>query len=345
MSGKFTMKRNSSFAIYPSLRHPDPPSVRTLAVHSYRHGFHAANHADVLKHAILVQMLDYATRKPAALQVIDTHAGAGLYDLGHDWSRQSGEAEAGVRRLLQEDGAADAEPVDGIAVNVEPADVDAGKPQRGSDADPPPLMTRYLQALAQCRARHGAQSYPGSPWLALQALRRGDHLHVFETHPGEIQTLRRLPDLCADMSARRVTVHHADGFSAPKALLPPPSRRGIVVMDPSYEDKQDYRRVTQALKQGLQRFVTGSYLVWHPLVQRREVQEMLRSLRRLPGVDWLHATLQVKQAPRDGVGLYGSGVFVVNPPWTLREELQAALPWLCERLAQDGHARTELHAC
>jgi len=281
-------------------------------VHSYRHGFHAANHADVLKHAILVQLLDYAVRKATALQVIDTHAGAGLYDLGHDWSQQSGEAEAGVQRLLQADG------------------------------HTPPLIARYLQVLAQCREQHGAQSYPGSPWLALHALRRGDHLHVFETHPSEIQALRRLPGLRPEVPARQITLHPADGFSAPKALLPPVSRRGIVVMDPSYEDKQDYRRVTQALKDGLRRFATGCYLVWHPLVQRREVMQMIRALRRLPGVDWLHATLQVKQVPRDGVGLYGSGVFVVNPPWTLRTELAAALPWLCEHLAQDAHARTDL---
>jgi len=284
-------------------------------VHSYRHGFHAANHADVLKHAILVQMLDYATRKATALQILDTHAGAGLYDLAHDWSRQSGEFEAGVARLLD---------------------------SRADASAHPPLIARYLHALAQCRQGQGAHAYPGSPWLALQALRRGDHLHLFETHPSEIQTLQRLPGLHRDIPARQITVHHADGFSAPRALLPPPSRRGMVVIDPSYEDKQDYRRVVQALKEGLQRFATGTYLVWHPLVQRREVQEMIRSLRRLPGVDWLHATLQVRQVPRDGVGLYGSGVFVVNPPWTLREELQAALPWLRARLAQDEHARTSL---
>jgi len=287
-------------------------------VHSYRHGFHAANHADVLKHAILVQILDYVTRKASALQVIDTHAGAGLYDLGHDWSQQSGEALTGVACLL---------PADGNASVTDNA---------------PPLIARYVQMLTQCRAQHGAQAYPGSPWLALQALRRGDHLHVFETHPSEIQALRRLPHLRPELPKRQITLHHTDGFAAPKALLPPVSRRAVVVMDPSYEDKLDYRRVTQALKEGLQRFATGCYVVWHPLVQRREVMDMVRVLSRLPGADWLHATLQVKQVPRDGVGLYGSGVFVVNPPWTLRAELQAALPWLCERLAQDAHARITL---
>jgi len=309
MSGKFTMKRTP-----PSQRFAANPRPRILSVHSYRHGFHAANHADVLKHAILVQILEYATRKAAALAVIDTHAGAGLYDLGHDWSRQSGEADAGVQRLLR------------------------------ADADPgiPLLIARYLRVLTQCRAQHGAQSYPGSPWLALQALRRGDVLHVFETHPSEIQALRRLPSLRPEAPARQIRMHQTDGFDAPKALLPPVSRRGIVVMDPSYENKQDYRRVVQALKHGLQRFATGCYLVWHPLVSRLDVTRMIHSLRGLPDTAWLHATLQVKQAPRDGVGLYGSGVFIVNPPWTLREELASALPWLRVRLAQDEHARTTL---
>jgi len=282
-------------------------------VHSYRHGFHAANHADVLKHAVWLHLLDYATQKAAALQIIDTHAGAGLYDLEHDWSRHSGEAAAGLGRLLH-----------------------------GNTDAVPPLLARYLDVLAQCRAAHGEHAYPGSPWFALHALRRGDPLHLFETHTSEIPALRAFAAARADIPARQIRLHPVDGFSAPKALLPPVSRRGLIVMDPAYEDKQDYRRVVQAVKEGLQRFATGTWLIWHPIVQRREVDEMTRALRRLPGLDWLHATLQVRQAPHDGVSLYGSGVFLINPPWTLRAALQMALPYLCTRLAQDAHARFAL---
>jgi len=308
-------------------------------VHSYRHGFHAANHADVLKHAILIQILDYAARKSTPFQIIDTHAGAGLYDLGHDWSRQSGEADAGVARVLR--AASDVADVTNTADTTDTANAAnvANATETAHVGNIPPLIARYIQVLTQCRTQHGVQSYPGSPWLALHALRQGDHLHLFETHPSEIQALQRLPGLRPELPAQQVRLHATDGFAAPKALLPPVSRRGVVVIDPPYEDKQDYRRVTQALTQGLQRFATGCYMVWHPLVQRREVADMIRSLHRLPGADWLHATLQVKQAPRDGVGLYGSGVFVVNPPWTLRAELERALPWLRDQLAQDGHAR------
>jgi len=281
------------------------------AVHSYRHGFHAGNHADVLKHAVLVQVLAHFARKDTAFQVIDTHAGAGLYDLGQAWSRQSGEADTGIRRL--------------------------------DDVGTPVLIRRYQHMVAQCRAQHGAQAYPGSPWITLQALRRGDRLQAFETHASELPVLRRTLSVPSDLPMRQRTCHATDGFTALKACLPPASRRGLVIMDPSYEDKQDYRRVMHSMQHGLQRFATGCYLIWHPLVRRVEVGDMIRRLRNLPDTDWLHAVLQVRQIPRDGVGLYGSGVFVVNPPWTLHAELDAALPWLRDRLAQDAHARVELY--
>jgi len=282
-------------------------------VHSYRHGFHAANHADVLKHAVLVQILDYARRKPTPIQLIDTHSGAGLYDLTHEWSRQNAEADTGITRIL---GAQSAR-------------------------ETPLLIKRYLQAVAECKKRHGQHSYPGSPWLALHSLREDDRLHLFETHPSEIEALQQLRRQRPELRPRQIKIHTADGFSAPKALLPPVSRRGIVIMDPSYENKQDYQRVTQGLSEGLQRFANGCYLLWYPLLQRREVTDMLRNLQRLPGANWLHVWLQVKQIPQNGLGLYGSGLFVINPPWTLRGELETALPWLQKQLAQDEHARSE----
>jgi len=286
-------------------------------VHSYRHGFHAANHADVLKHAVFVQILDYIRQKPIPIQIIDTHSGAGLYDLSHEWSRQNAEADSGITRVL---------------------------PSQSNIDEIPPLITRYLQVLAECKKQHGEHSYPGSPWLALHHLRKDDRLHLFETHPSEIEALQHLRGLRPELRARHIKVHAADGFSAPKALLPPASRRGIVIIDPSYENKQDYQQAVQALSEGLQRFASGCYLLWYPLLQRREVSEMLRSLQRLPCANWLHAWLQIKQAPQNGLGLYGSGLFIINPPWTLRGELEAALPWLQNQLAQDEYARAE-YAC
>jgi len=271
-------------------------------VHSYRHGFHAANHADVLKHAVFVQILDYIRQKPTPITIIDTHSGAGLYDLSHEWSKQNAEADSGITRVL-----------DG----------------------------HYLQVLSECKKQHGEQAYPGSPWLALHHLREDDRLHLFETHPSEIEALQHLRGLRPELRARHIKVHATDGFSAPKALLPPASRRGMVIIDPSYENKQDYQRAVQALSEGLQRFASGCYLLWYPLLQRREVSEMQRSLQRLPCANWLHVWLQVKQAPQNGLGLYGSGLFIINPPWTLHGELEAALPWLQTQLAQDEYARSE----
>ena len=276
---------------------------------SYRHAFHAGNHADVLKHAILVQILDYFNRKDAPYWVIDTHAGAGLYALDGEWAGQSGEVVDGLDRLL-------------------------GAPQ------PPELVTRYLRAIQDFNPDGVANRYPGSPALTLSALRAHDKLRLFELHPTEIEvlesTLRQL-----GTSRRQVAIAREDGFEGLKRLLPPPTRRGIVLIDPSYEDKRDYRHTLQAVRDGLERFASGCFAVWYPLVQRVQAHEMARALERLP-VEWLHATLTVRKPSADGLGLHGSGMFIVNPPWTLHEELRAALPWLTKTLDQDGHARHTL---
>ncbi|MFC4299463.1 23S rRNA (adenine(2030)-N(6))-methyltransferase RlmJ [Castellaniella hirudinis] len=276
---------------------------------SYRHAFHAGNHADVLKHAILVQILDYFNHKDAPYWVIDTHAGAGMYALDGEWAGQSGEVIDGLDRLL-------------------------GAPQ------PPELITRYLRAIQDFNPDGVANRYPGSPALTLHALRAQDKLRLFELHPTEIEvletTLRHL-----GTSRRQVAIAREDGFTGMKRLLPPPTRRGLVLIDPAYEDKQDYRHTLQAVRDGLERFASGCFAVWYPLVQRVQAHEMARAFERLP-VEWVHATLTVRKPSADGLGLHGSGMFIVNPPWTLHEELRAALPWLTKTLAQDEHARHTL---
>lgn len=277
---------------------------------SYRHAFHAGNHGDVLKHAILVQALDYFTRKDSAFWVIDTHAGAGLYALDGDWAHQSGEAAGGLERLL-------------------------------NAARPPKLIERYLQALAAFNPEGAIRRYPGSPCLALHALRPQDRLRLFELHPTEIDVLDATLKRQARDRHRQVMIEHSDGFAGLQRLLPPPSRRAIVLIDPSYEDKQDYRHVLHAVQGGLRRFAQGSYFVWYPLVQRIQAHELPRALKRLP-VTWLDVSLTVRKPSADGLGMHGSGVFIVNPPWTLQEELRDALPWLKDALAQDAHAHFQL---
>lgn len=274
---------------------------------SYRHAFHAGNHADVLKHAILVHVLDYFNRKDAPYWVIDTHAGAGLYALDSDWANKNAEFADGVARLWNR-------------------------------TDLPPLLADYVERIRDYNPDGRLRHYPGSPWLTMDALRDRDRLRLFEMHPTESGVLARNLEQRDRLIQRQTTIYGTDGFEGLKAMLPPPTRRGAVLIDPSYEDKQDYRRTLTAVKEGVKRFATGTYAVWYPLVQRREVTEMTRQLERLPVKSWLHATLSVKRPAGDGFGLHGSGMFLVNPPWTLDAALKPVMPFLARELAQDDRA-------
>ncbi|MGE0313514.1 MAG: 23S rRNA (adenine(2030)-N(6))-methyltransferase RlmJ [Lautropia sp.] len=275
---------------------------------SYRHGFHAGNHADVLKHFVLVRVLRHLAAKARGFSYIDTHAGAGRYRLTDAAALKNAEFESGIARLSS------------------------------ADDVPAPLDDLLGQVRAYNLAQHGdagrLQGYPGSPQLALQLLREQDRIRCFERHTTEIGVLQ------ANLAGapRRATAVLADGFDALRSVLPPPTRRGVVLIDPSYEDKRDYARVCEALADALTRFATGTYLVWYPLVQRREAVRLPGALRRLPVGDWLDVSLTVRAPAEDGYGLHGSGVFAINPPWTLAAELRAVMPWLARRLAQDGRA-------
>lgn len=273
---------------------------------SYRHAFHAGNHADVLKHAVLVHIFDHFNKKPAPYWVIDTHAGAGFYDLTGEWAQKKAEYVDGIGRLA--------------GLDVCPA-----------------LVSRYLEEVGALNPAGELRFYPGSPWLALQAIRDHDRLRLFELHPSEVDVLKQGLTRHARDRSRQVSVTQADGFDGIKALLPPPTRRGMVIIDPSYEAKQDYRRTFTAVQEGLKRFATGCFAIWYPLVQRPEVQTLVRNLERLDTV-WVHATLKVTKPAADGFGLHGSGMFIVNPPWTLDAALAESLPWLVEKLGRDRSA-------
>lgn len=274
---------------------------------SYRHAFHAGNHADVLKHAILLHTLEYFNRKDAPYWVIDTHAGAGLYALDGDWANKNAEFADGIGRLWERQ-------------------------------DLPPFLADYVQRVRLDNPDGRLRHYAGSPWLTLDALRDRDRLRLFEMHPTESGVLAKNLEQTTRQHLRQTTIYATDGFEGMKALLPPPTRRGLVLIDPSYEDKQDYRRTLTAVKEGIKRFATGTYAVWYPLVQRREAVDMARQLERLPVKSWLHATLSVKHPSTDGFGLHGSGMFLVNPPWTLEAALKEAMPYLARELAQDNRA-------
>lgn len=275
---------------------------------SYRHAFHAGNHADVLKHTILVQLLVHLEQKETPFWVIDTHAGAGVYSLEGEWATKRGEFADGIGRIWER-------------------------------TDAPPAVAAYLDAVRALNPDGRMRHYPGSPFIALARLRDRDRLRLFELHGNESEALAHNIREAGRDAQRRTIVYADDGFAALKALLPPPPRRALVLIDPSYEDKRDYTRVSATLRDALVRFATGCYAIWYPQVQRRDSLELARKLERLPHARWLHATLTVRAPSADGLGLHGSGVFVVNPPWTLEAALRQTLPWLSDALAQDHGAR------
>lgn len=271
---------------------------------SYRHAFHAGNSADVLKHMVLVNLLEHLARKDKPFWYIDTHAGAGLYRLDTAAALKNAEFNDGIGRLWALPGL-------------------------------PPAIEAYV---AQVRLRNPGGRllhYPGSPQIARQMLRPQDRLRLFDLHSTDS---RLLASQVADPDPR-VIMMASDGFTGLKSLLPPPTRRALVLIDPAYEDRTDYRTVVRALDDSLRRFASGVYLLWYPLLQRREAIQLPGALTRLRERDWLHLQLQVKAPSEDGIGMHGSGLFVLNPPWTLPATLHEAMPTLVSLLGTDASAR------
>ena len=268
---------------------------------SYRHAFHAGNHADVLKHMVLIQLLRYLGQKEAPYMYIDTHSGAGVYALDTGFAAKSAEHETGISRLWER-------------------------------KDLPEALGEYV-GLVKAMNPHGKlRYYPGSPYCAEQVTRGQDRIRLFELHPSDNKILeenfRKLEAHAAAQGERanargkRVMIQKADGFSALKALLPPPSRRSLVLIDPPYEVKDDYRFVIATLKDALTRFATGTYAVWYPVLQRMESRQLPDKLKRLPNNGWLNVTLSISMPSPDGFGLHSSGMFILNPPWTLEKTLK-----------------------
>ena len=269
---------------------------------SYRHAFHAGNHADVLKHLVLIELTRYLGQKDKPFWVVDTHAGAGAYALDSAHASKLAEYREGVGRLWER-------------------------------KDHPPAVADYMALVRRLNPSGGLKVYPGSPFFALWTLREQDRLRLFELHSKDA---RLLAENFAH-AGKQVVVSPTDGFAGLKALLPPPPRRGLVLIDPSYEEKQDYERVMKALKEGLSRFSGGTYALWYPQLTRLEAHELPQRLKRLPA-KWLHVALRVREPAKDGFGMHGSGMFVINPPWTLHDTLTGVMPYLVSTLGSDSGA-------
>lgn len=290
---------------------------------SYRHAFHAGNHADVLKHVVAIQLVKYLAQKDAPLLCIDTHAGAGLYQLDSEFASKNAEFESGIARLWDR-------------------------------KDLPGPVAEYVALVKSLNPSGKMRHYPGSPFIAERTMREQDRLRLFELHPTDsknlVENFRKADAHAAAQGQRpsprgkRVMIQRADGFHGLKALLPPPSRRGLVLIDPSYEDKDDYRNVRIALEDALTRFSTGTYAVWYPVLQRLESRQLPDKLKRLPANGWLDVTLTVSGPSPDGFGLRSSGMFIINPPWTLEAMLREVMPYLVKVLGRDEGATFALES-
>ncbi|MCU6433381.1 23S rRNA (adenine(2030)-N(6))-methyltransferase RlmJ [Undibacterium sp. Jales W-56] len=284
---------------------------------SYRHGFHAGNHADVLKHFVTIQLLNYLGQKETAYTYIDTHAGAGLYALDGGYATKNAEFETGIGPLWER-------------------------------KDLPASLAEYVDLVKELNPSGKMRYYPGSPYCADKILREQDRLRLFELHPSEIKILaenfRKLDAHAAAQGHRpttrgkRVILTAGDGFEGLKALLPPPSRRGLVLIDPPYEVKDDYRRVKDTVEDGLKRFPTGMFAVWYPVLNRPDSKQLPERLKRLQANGWLNVTLSISGPSPDGFGLHSSGMFIINPPWTLEATLREVMPYLVKVLGRDAGA-------
>jgi 23S rRNA (adenine2030-N6)-methyltransferase len=269
---------------------------------NYRHAYHAGNFADVLKHAVLALVIDYLKRKEAPFRVIDTHAGAGSYELASEQAQKTGEWREGIGRLL------------------------------GADAAPLPRevaerLRPYLDAVRRANPGGGLHVYPGSPLLALGLMRPQDTLIANELHCEELASLE-----AAIGGDRRVKLMALDAWVALKALLPPKERRGVILIDPPFEEAGELDRMAAGLAQGLERFATGIYLAWYPIKDQKPIHGFHNALAGLGTRKLLRVELTIESLS-DPERLNGCGLVVVNPPYTLESDLAVVLPDLSRRLA------------
>lgn len=264
---------------------------------SYRHGFHAGNAADLLKHAVLVLGVEHLRKKDKGFCVLDTHAGGGIYDLQGSFASKNAEYLTGLGRVCLD----------------------------GTEAGLPPSL---LAMLRDMNPGGDWKTYPGSPEIARRLLRPQDQLVLMEMHNNEVETLR--DSVGWD---ERVAIHHRDGFEGLVALVPPALRRGLVLMDPSYELKEDYARAVKCLRRAFQRWSTGIYVLWYPLLAKPldRSAELLEGLAASGFPSLWHVELETAP-PRDDWGMHGSGLAIVNPPWQLDEQIAAMMPPFCQAL-------------
>jgi 23S rRNA (adenine2030-N6)-methyltransferase len=275
---------------------------------NYRHAFHAGNFADVLKHVVLSRVLVHLCEKVGAFRVIDTHAGAGLYDLSSNEATRGGEWQNGIGRLL-----------------------DASLPKQAAE-----LLAPYLDAIRALNPPGKLRSYPGSPVLAQHFLRKQDRLIACELEPNAASALRR--SLRGDDRAKAIEI---DGWTGLTAYIPPVERRGVVLIDPPFEEKGDYTRLANALDTARRKWASGAYLLWYPIKGRPEPDALAKRIRRLAIPKVMRVELTVSPLS-DPTRLNGCGLIILNPPWKLEAELAGLLPILAGVLGHSGKGTSRL---
>ncbi|TDR22505.1 23S rRNA (adenine(2030)-N(6))-methyltransferase RlmJ [Marinicella litoralis] len=265
---------------------------------SYRHSFHAGNFADVLKHVVLVEILQHLLKKDKPFTYIDTHAGAGLYALDSAVANKVQEYKTGIALI---------------------------------DEQQFPELASYFSVIHDLNAKQLTR-YPGSPVIAEHFLRSQDHAWLHELHPADFKTLHK-----HFANDARFVVKQRDGYTGLLSLLPPPSRRGVVLIDPSYEIKNEYNQVIDAVIKSHKKFATGTYAIWYPVVQRARIRQMERRLAA-SGIKNIQKFELAVQADADEYGMTATGIWVINPPWSLFDKMQLVLPKLKSCLAQEQAA-------
>jgi 23S rRNA (adenine2030-N6)-methyltransferase len=266
---------------------------------SYRHSFHAGNFADVLKHTVLTSLVNYMLKKEKPFCYLDTHSGCGAYSFSSNEALKTKEFDNGVVKLWKQD-------------NL------------------PQPVQNYLQQVSEFNAQSELNYYPGSPSITRQLMRENDRMFLFELHNNEFTNMRE--NFSGD---RQIKMFNSDGLKGLISNMPPKERRGIVLIDPSYEIKTEYEEVVNTLEQAVKRFATGTYALWYPVIQRATINKLEKDLlvTGIKNIQLFELGIEADSTER---GMTSSGMIVINPPWTLKKEMQETLPFLADKLGLDG---------
>ncbi len=258
---------------------------------SYQHGYHAGNFADVVKHVTLTELLSYLKKKDKPLFYLETHSGKGQYDLKDKQAEKTKENEQGIKLIW---------------------------PNR---RQLPPIFKEYFAAIRTLNHEEGLRNYPGSPFLAINTLRMQDRLYLCELHPAEFEALSKMPHF-----NKKVHTSNTDGIASMKGLLPPPEKRGLIFIDPSFERKEEYKTIPAAVKQAYAKFSNGVYCVWYPVVDKKLVGQFVRGMKDIGAKEAIHIEFNLTMAPKGG--MTGCGLWIINPPFTLAQDIKTALDTL-----------------